>query len=103
MTTLTVRVLTNVIEKSIGLIGAEEPFLVFFTTRFGIHTFGIQFPIDILILDPEYRVVKMAHQIKPNRIFIWSPVYYNVIELPAGEISRKNITIGTRITIKKTR
>ncbi len=87
-------------EKSIGLIGAKKIYPVSFTTRWGIHTFGVKFPIDVLILDKDKKVVKMAQGLPPNRLFIWLPIYKNVVELPAGEIEKKRIKIGDSVNIQ---
>ncbi|HUD19276.1 MAG TPA: DUF192 domain-containing protein [Patescibacteria group bacterium] len=89
-------------EKSKGLIGAKEIYPVFFTTRWGIHTFGVLFPIDVLILDNDNRVVKLTRELPPNRLFFWNPKYQNVVELPASEIKRKGIILGDYITVQST-
>ncbi len=86
--------------KARGLIGIKKAYPVFFQTRFGIHTFGLKFPIDVLILDKESRVVKFCENLKPNRIFLWNPQFNSVIELPAGEIKRLNLKIREKISIE---
>jgi len=99
MKLISVRVLTNIVEKSVGMIGSEKPFPLFFTTRFGIHTFGMRFPIDVLILDPHFRIVKIAENVKPNRVLFWSPLFYNVVELPEGDINKHAIRTGQILTL----
>jgi hypothetical protein len=98
---LAVKVLNHPWEKTRGLIGAKKPYPVFFTTRFGIHTFGLRFPIDVLILDSQFMVVKAKKQLSPNRLFFWSIFYKHVLELPAGEITRRKIKIGEKIKLLK--
>lgn len=85
--------------KLLGLIGAKKPYSIFFQTRFGIHTFGLKFPIDVLILDKNNKVVKLRQNLKQNRIFVWNPKYNNVIELPVGTIEKKKIKIGNKISM----
>jgi len=80
-----------------GLINSKEAYPVFFKTRWGIHTFKVKFPIDVLILDSEYKVVKTVTGLLPGRIFLWSPVYENVVELPTGEVRRLKIKTGDKI------
>lgn len=53
-------------------------------TRFGIHTFGMSYPIDVLILNSDNKVVVMKNNLVPNRIFLWYIMYFNVVELPSG-------------------
>lgn len=86
-------------KKITGLIGKRKPEAILLKTRFGIHTFGLRFPIDILVLDSQNGVVVMKHNLKPNRFFIWPPKFSKVIELPLGTIKEKKIKIGTEIKL----
>lgn len=99
MITLTVKRLRSLRTKSIGVIGKKHIEPVHFTTRWGIHTFGVLHPIDVLILDNDNHVVKLTQNLKPNRIFYWHPRYKHVIELPSGEIAKKGIAMGDAITL----
>lgn len=60
----------------------------------GIHTFLMKFPIDVVGLDRDGRVIKMWADVKPNRISIGPPKVRSVIELAAGEILAKQIEVG---------
>lgn len=91
MITLKIRKLDYWWEKSVGLLGKSKPENIIFLTRFGIHTFGMKFPIDVLILDAENKVVSIKDSMKPNQIFFWSPKYNKVVELPAGMIQKHKI------------
>jgi len=86
-------------EKAKGLIGETQAYPVFFHTRWGIHTFGLKFPIDVLILDSANRVVKIVLGLPPNRILFWSPFYDRVLELPADEIIHQKITLGSTLKL----
>jgi len=99
MTEYKVRVLKNPKEKLTGLLGKDQAHPVYFQTRWGIHTWGMKFPIDVLILDNENRVVKTAANLSPNRFFFWSPKYDRVLELPAGEIKNKRIKKGDGVNL----
>lgn len=51
-----------------------------------VHTFFMHFPIDLLFLDKDYKVIEALSEFKPNQI---SRIYWHankVIELPAGVI-----------------
>lgn len=85
--------------KIIGLIGQKKAFPVLIKTRFGIHTFFLKFPIDVLILDKDNKTVKIKKNLKPNRIFLWNPKFNRIIELPEGEIEKKKIKTGNVIEI----
>ncbi len=90
---------TSFLQKSIGLLN-KKPHSIFFETRFGIHTFGMQYPIDVIILDKKYQVKKMRKNLQPNRIFLWNPFYKGVLEMPAGDIAKHNIHEGSELTVE---
>ena len=97
--TLTIKVksLESFIEKSFGLLRFTKPQPVYLQTRFGIHTFFMKFPIDVLILDKDNKIVKLRENLKPNRIFVWPISFDKVIELPDGEIKKRKIKLGDKI------
>lgn len=99
MLKLKVKRLENPIEKTIGLIGCKKAYPVMLETHFGIHTFGLRFSIDVLILDSQKRVVVLKEALVPNRIFLWNPRYRTVLELPEGTIKKHNIQKGTTISL----
>lgn len=86
-------------QKIIGLIGANKPVSMYMQTRWGIHTFGMKFPIDVIILDDEYKVKQIRENLKPYCVFIWNPAYKNVLELPAGTIQNNKIKLGSIIDL----
>lgn len=90
----------GLIQKSAGLIGKKKAVPLFFSTRFGIHSFGVNFPIDVLVMDEHYKVVKMKSPLKRNAFFFWNPRYKYILELPYGTISRLKIKPGSLIKLK---
>lgn len=99
MIKLSARKTKSIQEKIAGLIGKNEPENLLITTRFGIHTFGLKFPIDVLILDNTNKVVSIKQRLKPCRIFLWNPVYEKVIELPSGTVKEKSIELHDTIDL----
>ena len=69
-------------------------------TRFGIHTLGLNFSIDVLILDTQKRVVVLKESLSPFRIFLWNPRFKIVLEMPIGTIKKYNIKRGTEILLR---
>lgn len=100
MHTVNATYLQTIARAMIGLIGAPAAYPVYFQTRWGIHTFGMKFPIDVIVLDSAYRVVQTCTALSPNRVFVWNPKYYHVIELPANTVSRRDIRTGEKILIR---
>lgn len=88
--------------KAKGLINSENPYPIFFKTRFGIHTFGLNFPIDVLILNNENKVIKIAKNLKPNRILFWNFRFNIVVELPEDMTRKMNIKLGNKIKFRFT-
>jgi uncharacterized membrane protein (UPF0127 family) len=88
--------LTSFIEKSKGLMGKDKSKTIYFTTRFGIHTFFLKFPIDVIILDEKRKVVKVKKNLKPNRVYFWNPIFKRVLETPAGFVEKEKIEPGCK-------
>lgn len=100
MITILVKEAKNIKEKITGLIGKEKPFPLMIKTHFGIHTFGLKFPIDILILDKNNKVISLKKSLKPNNIFLWNPLYNTVLELPQETIEKKRIKTHDTVNLK---
>lgn len=86
-------------EKLFGLILHSKPTAMVFHTRFGIHTFFMKYPIDVLVLNNQNRVAAFKKNLKSNRIFIWNPAYSLIIELPPGTIEKTGTKLGDNLLI----
>ena len=65
----------------------------------GIHTFGVLFPIDVVYLDAELRVIDIVENLRPLRI---APIRWkcaSVLQLPAGTVGESGTRIGDRLLI----
>lgn len=83
-----------------GLIGKNEAESVYFQTRFGIHTFFLKFPIDVVVLDKNNKVVKLQQNLAPNRIFVCNPRYFYVLELPKNTINKMKLSLGDKVNVE---
>lgn len=64
-----------------------------------IHTFFMQFPIDVIFTDSQDRVVKVLKDMGPWRL---SWIYFRaqkVIELPAGTVTRLPVEPGDQLLV----
>lgn len=86
-------------EKLFGLVGQINITPTLFQTHFGIHTFFMKAPIDVIVLNKNCEVMILKQNLKPWKIFFWNPIYKSIIELPWGFIKEKKIKIGDRINI----
>lgn len=98
--TIKVKVLTTFFHKLLGLINKRHQPPVLLVTRFGIHTFFMRYPIDVLLLTNSGEVVDMRESLKPFSFFFYFPLYSNVVELEEGFIKKNNIKIGDIINLE---
>lgn len=89
----------SVFDKVFGLLNKKNPKSLIFKTRFGIHTFFLKEPIDIIVLNNNSQVIKVK-TINPYSLFFYNPVHIAVIELPKGTIKKTQTTIGDSLIIK---
>lgn len=89
-----VEVADNFVKRTFGLIPrksiAEGEALVIKPCS-SIHTFFMKFPIDVLFVDKNNKIVALYENVKKNRIL---PIHLSsmyVVELKAGQISSKTI------------
>ena len=66
----------------------------------GIHTFGLLFPIDVIYLDSECRVIHLIENLGPSRFGAIRRRCDSVLELPAGAIFNSGTQVGDRLLIK---
>ena len=90
---------TNWKDKTIGLIGTKTPKALILSTHFGIHTLGMKYPIDVLVLNKQHRVVALKENLTPNSMFLWNPLYSTVIELPTGTIKSTKTHKGDQLLL----
>lgn len=61
-----------------------------------IHTIGLRFPIDVVLLDGEGRVLGCRHALRPWRLaFAWRT--RAVLELPAGTLRASGLHEASRL------
>lgn len=65
-----------------------------------IHTFFMRFPIDVLFINKKNEIIALYENVKPWRILPIHPTSNYVVELPAGQISVKNICLSDIISIE---
>ena len=67
----------------------------------GIHTFFMRYPLDILLLDEENKVVYKQESLPPGRFTPLLSRSKIAVELPAGSFSRKEVSLGDELEIEK--
>lgn len=87
-----------------GLVGARD-FVqgrgLWIVPCHGVHTLGMNFPIDVLYLSAENTVVHLEERLQPWR---FAPVRWNaktVLEFPAGTLATTGTEVGDCIEVMK--
>jgi|SRR3989344_173406 len=64
-----------------------------------IHTVFVRFPIDVIFLDKDFKILRVVENLKPFR---FSPIVWKakqVLELPTGTIKNKSLRVGNKIKL----
>ena len=64
-----------------------------------VHTTLMRFPIDVVFMDGEGRVLKVAANLRPYWVALGGRHVRQALELPAGTASRVEIHVGDRLRI----
>ena len=65
----------------------------------GVHTFAMNFPIDVIYLDSAKNVVHLEHGLKPWRMARVSMRATSVLELPSDTLNASGTSVGDQIEI----
>jgi uncharacterized membrane protein (UPF0127 family) len=66
-----------------------------------MHMFGMRFPIDIVFLDSEDRVIRVNHSLQPWRLSSLVVGARRALELPAGTAARTGLCVGDQIALEE--
>jgi uncharacterized membrane protein (UPF0127 family) len=89
------------VSRARGLLGRDELRPgegLLLRPSFSIHTFFMRFPIDAVFLDKRWSVLAVAGRLKPWRTATRLRARA-VLELAAGEIRRRSISPGDRLSL----
>jgi len=88
-----VRTASTLLKRLVGLIGTKEltNSALWIPCCNSIHTFFMNFPIDLAFVDSDMNVVAVKEKVKPWRLV--PPIFkaYGVFELPVGLAARINL------------
>lgn len=82
----------------LGRDGLEQGEGLLLRPASSIHTFFMRFPIDVVFLDRTLVVLGIEDTVDPWRSASKRGAKA-VLELPAGESSRRGLTVGTQLTL----
>lgn len=86
-----------------GLLGrrelAEGAGLLIVPCR-GVHTFLMKFPIDVVFLDQDNRIIHTVEHLQPQRMTRVLLRASSVLELPAGTVFNSGSALGHQLVIE---
>ena len=65
-----------------------------------VHTFGMNFPIDVLYLSRQKKVLKIRDNMKKSRMSLCLRAH-SVLELPAGRAAETGTVVGDQLEFTK--
>lgn len=68
-----------------------------------VHTWFMRFPIDVLFLDADRKVVGLEENVPPGRWAVGCKEAASVVELPAGSIRETGTTPGQAVFFQEAR
>ena len=101
-----IRVAETGLTRIVGLLGERQLLSgdgLLIVPSQGVHTYGMQFPIDIAVLDDDWKIVATRHCMRPFRItrVFWRAAA--VLELPAGTLNATSTSVGDSIEFDRVR
>ncbi len=97
-----VTVAGNFFARLVGLLGTVKPDpqkAFYIDPCMGLHTLGMKYPIDVVFLNSERKVIKLLPNLSPNRITRIMLSAKCAIELPPNTLSRDLFQIGDQLKI----
>jgi uncharacterized membrane protein (UPF0127 family) len=95
-----IRVAESGLTRIVGLLGERElqpgDGLLIVPSQ-GVHTLGMRFPIDIAVLDNDWRIIAIRRDMRPFRMtrVFWKAAA--VLELPSGMLESTSTLVGDSI------
>ena len=96
---LRVRVADSFASRALGLlVGAplEAAEALLIEPCSSIHTFGMRYPIDVVFLDRDARIVRVCPDVRAGRVRL-RPGARAALELRAGAAARLGLAAGVRL------
>jgi uncharacterized protein len=99
-----VRVADSILGRLVGLLGKKSlrpDSGVWIVPANAVHTVGMLFTFDLLMIDKDFKVVGMRELVRPFRV-VWPNLKAeSVIELPAHTIFKSRTEIGDELVIDR--
>ncbi len=84
-----------------GRGGLEEGEGLLLSPCSSVQTFFMRFPIDVIFVDGEARVVKVVAGLKPFRLALGGRGARDTLETAAGSTARSGTAVGDRLVVEE--
>jgi len=101
---LRVKVADTILDRLIGLLGKRSlrpDSGLWIVPANSIHTVGMLFPIDLVLIDKNFKVVGLREVVRPFSLTRPNFRAESVIELPAHSIFRSRTEVGDQLQIER--
>jgi uncharacterized protein len=99
-----VAVADSILGRLVGLLGRRSlkpDGGVWIVPANSVHTVGMMFSFDLVMIDKDFRVVGLKEMVKPFRVVLPKLRAESVIELPAHTIFRSRTELGDELIIDR--
>ena len=99
-----VAVADSILGRLVGLLGRRSlkpDGGVWIVPANSVHTVGMLFSFDLVMIDKDFRVVGLKEMVKPFRVVLPKLRAESVIELPAHTIFRSRTELGDELIIER--
>jgi uncharacterized protein len=99
-----VNIADSVPSRLVGLLGKRSlkpDSGVWIVPANAIHTIGMLFAFDVVMIDKAFKVVSVKEMVKPFRIILPNLRAESVIELPAHTIFRSRTEVGDQLVMDR--
>jgi len=99
-----VKVADSILSRLVGLLGKrslEPDSGVWIVPANAVHTIGMLFTFDLVLIDKDFKVVGLRELVRPFRVTWPEGKAESVLELPAHTIFRSRTQIGDQLLIER--
>ncbi len=86
--------------RFVGLLGRRGVAVgggLLIVPSYGVHTFGMLFPIDVVFIDKQHQVIGLRKSLRPFRMTSFNWKADSVLELPTSTIEATRTEVGDQL------
>ena len=98
-TKINVRIADSLFTRFLGFMGIKNPrdHAIFFPSCNSIHSFFMNFDIDVFFLDKDYNLIKIVGGFRPWRLILPVKNASNLLEIPSTLSKDLKVNLGDKL------